>query len=121
MRGDTNNGFKETVRNVRVTAVDEFDAFDQLGPCTRQALRDSPLPWLAVAIVSQLRDEEYRLRQSNPDFYLDLGNPDLDRNIARGLMMQSMQVMLRDRSREDAELGIKPLRPRRTLRADYRR
>lgn len=121
MRGDTNNGFKETVRNVRVTAVDEFDAFDQLGPCTREALRDSPLPWLAIAIVKQLQHEEARLRLINPDFYLDLKNPDLDRNIARGLTMQSLQVMLRDRSREDAELGIKPLRPRRTVRADWRR
>jgi hypothetical protein len=126
MKRGTNNGFRETVLTARVSGAEEYEAYDQLGPCTRQMLRDSPLPWLAFAIVKQLRDEEDRIRQSLPEwqrdsFHIDLKDPQLDRNIARGIMTQSMQVMQRDRSEEDARLGMQPLRLRRTLRADYRR
>ena len=126
MQHDTNNGHKETVRTFQVSAEVEFAAFDQLGPLTRQTLRDSPLPWLAYAIVKQIRDEEARLMAQMPEwqrsnFHLDLKNPQLDRNIANGILQQSAQVLLRDRSPEDTKLGMQPLRPRRTVRSDYRR
>lgn len=126
MKDGVNNGYRKTVLTARVSSADEYEAYDQLGPCTRQVLRDSPLPWLAFAIVKQIRDEEDRIRKNLPEwqrdsFHIDMKDPRLDRNIAAGIMGQSMKVMQRDRSEEDARLGMQPLRPRRTLRADYRR
>ena len=126
-RGDNFKGFAMRVGIVHTAS--ELEAFDTLGPSARQALRDSPIKWLATAIVLQIREAEEQYRQKLPEhmregFYLDLQNPDLDRNIARGLMQQSVQQLLKDRSPEDAELGIKPLRRRdessQVRRANYR-
>lgn len=115
-RGDNCKGFD--TRMGAVNGLDELEAFDALGPNARQAIRDAPVKWLATAIVIQIKEAE---KQYGP---MDLQNPDLDRNIARGIMLQSMQLLMKDRSFEDAELGIKPLRRRREpaqiRRANYR-
>jgi len=119
-RGDNFKGFDAPV--MALNGEQELEAFDKLGPCTRQAMRDSPIKWSAAAIIIQIEHEQERVRALLPEFQrvlfkIDLKDPDLDRNIARGIMLQAMQILMRDRSREDAELGIRPLRARRTRRA----
>jgi hypothetical protein len=122
-RGDNNKGFY-LPHGVAITPTqEELDAFDQLGPIARQAMRDSPIKWSAAAILQQVRDEEARIRATLPDgqkelfIGFDLQNPDFDRNIARGVAMQSIQIVAQDRSKEDALASIVPLRPRKLRRA----
>lgn len=122
-RGDNAKGFDINVG--RVDLDTEFESMDQLGPNARQALRDSPIKWLAYAIVKQIAEAEEEIRAKLPEdqrenFSLDLQHPDLDRNIARGIMLQSMQTLLKDRSNEDAAAGIVPLRSKRLRRRVYR-
>lgn len=122
-RGDNAKGFG--IQIGEAASIDELEAFDLLGPMTRQALRDSPIKWLAIAIVQQIQEAEEAIKAKLPEwqrplFSLDLQDPALDRNIAAGIVDQSKAAISQDRSREDAELGVRPLRPRRIVRRMYR-
>ncbi len=116
-RGD-NAGVHE-VLYIIADGAEEMAAFESLGPRTRQALRDAPMKTSATSIVDQLAQKSDEARQRceaagmpwpgpfNPH------DPRLDGMIAAGIVGQSTIVLMRDRSRADAELGVKPIRPRR--------
>jgi hypothetical protein len=79
----------------------EILAFDSLGPLVRAALNDSPVKILAFPIVQEL---------------LGLGlnpcDPRIDAMAAHNLRVGARNVLLKDRSMEDAQLGMRPLRAR---------
>lgn len=108
------------------TATDEMDAMEQLGRNTRAALCDAPIKFSAISVLQSVREHEEKLRSQLPEeqrplLVLDPKNLDLDMHLARGLMMQSVKIIAQDRSIEDAQSSIRLLRPRRTVRPDYRR
>ena len=83
----------------------EAEAFDALGPCLREALREAPIKILAVAIHAECRQAG-----------LDPQEPALDAAMAKNVRAGIMRILLADRSRWDAELGLRPLRARRVRR-----
>ena len=97
------------------TISDEMNALDQLGPLTRQAIYDSPIRYSAGAVLKQIRDYEEQQRKLVPEmfrsrFCIDPRHQDIDRAVADGLVKNSVEIVLRDRSEVDAMLGVKPLR-----------
>jgi hypothetical protein len=104
---------------IRTTCDEEFDAFDQLGPMLRTALCDSPIKSSSVAIVQQIQEKNEQIRIENdrrrvygmpPARLLDPKDPQLDAYLARAFLAMNAQNLMKDRSEEDAMLGIKPIR-----------
>lgn len=99
------------VAHIRTTGVEELEALDQLGRRTRDALHNAPLKISAVGILSQVRQHN-----------LDPQDPDIDGAVARGIVIESIKTVAKDRSIEDANLSVKPIRriPRRGQSSRYR-
>lgn len=89
---------------------DEMAALDSLGPLTRAMIHQSPIRFSAAAILQQFREFEEKQRARFPGLNLDPKDPRLDRMIAEQLPMQALDAIRKDRSEEDAQVGIKPLR-----------
>lgn len=95
---------------------DEMNAFDQLGPVTRDVLHHSPIRYSAACIMKQLKEVEEQRRLQIPStvrrFYrLDPRDPSIDASVAKGIMAQSLEVLKKDRSEHDANIGVVPLVP----------
>jgi hypothetical protein len=96
------------------TAADEMNAMDQLGPLTRRAIHNAPIRYAALAIMMQIREVENQQRARFPEHvrhlvHIDPKDPKLDANIAHGLREDSIATVLRDRSQFDADIGVKPI------------
>lgn len=111
---------------VRSDASEEFDAFDQLGPGLKQALRDGPIKCSSIAILQQIADKNREIELQNVDRermgwpprpLLDPKNPELDAFLVRGLVELNVKTISLDRHIDDALLSVKPLRAKRTRRA----
>ena len=101
---------------------EEMAALDALGPVTRQAIYDSPIRYSALPILKQVLDFEEEQRQKLPEhlraaFRIDPKDPRLDLNIARDLREDSLKTILKDRSAEDANAGVIPLRARYSVKS----
>ena len=79
----------------------EAEAFDALGPQVRAVLNDSPIKILAYPIFQECKAAG-----------LDPLDPKLDAMAAANIRAGACGVVLRDRSPEDARLGMRPLRAR---------
>lgn len=88
-----------------VLREEEMAAVDSFGPLTRRAFNEGPLSVLAAIT----------LREVEP-YHLDLQDPRVDAALAEGLRKLFLDLLLLDRPREDAELGLRPLVPRRLER-----
>jgi hypothetical protein len=93
---------------------DEMAALEQLGPLTRCAIYDSPIRFSAVPILQQLREFEAealkRIPQNKRHLYcINFAEPQFDRSIADGVLEEARKFILKDRSEYDANIGIKPL------------
>jgi hypothetical protein len=113
----TNDGGHVIALFTEGTATDEMNALDQLGPLARQVIYDSPIRYSAGAVLKQLRDYEESERQKLPPeirhlVHLNPRDPKIDAAIAKGLVDDSIKTMLKDRSEQDAMLGVKPLVPK---------
>lgn len=98
---------------------EEFDAFDQLGPCMQQALREGPIKSSSIVILEQVNAKNQEIEQKNevrrshglPTVrLLDPKDPMLDLHLARGFLMLNAQTIMKDRSERDAHLAIEPIR-----------
>jgi hypothetical protein len=101
----------------------ELAALEDLGPLTRRAICESPLPTLAVSIVEQIIDindkieAENKLRQERGlplRGYVDPKNPELDRRLAIGVVENVFKIIagdeeLGDRALDWAKMGVRPL------------
>ena len=101
---------------------DEMVALDALGPLTRRALCDAPVRYSAVPILLQIREFEEGQRARFPEhvrdrFRIDPAEPIFDQMVADGLREDARQLLLRDRSEYDAQLGLKPLRAKVTVKS----
>lgn len=83
----------------------ESKAFDALGPQMRQALNDAPIKVLA-----------YPLLQECLAHGLDPCEPRIDAMAAANIRLGVRNVLLKDRTQHDAELGMRPMRPRKNAR-----
>ena len=95
---------------------DEMNAFDQLGPITRDVLHNSPIRYSAACLVKQLKDVEAERRLQLPShvrhlYRIDPRDPKVDTSVANGIKAQNLEVLLRDRSEHDANIGVIPLVP----------
>jgi hypothetical protein len=98
-RGDNTGSFK--VLQATTPVEEEMAALEKLGRNSRQSLYDAPMKISALSILNDIVSAGY-----------DPKDPDIDRFVSRGIMVESMRVIMRDRSKEDAELGVRPLRRR---------
>jgi hypothetical protein len=89
----------------RVDSRFEMECYEQLGPLSRQAINEAPLKILAAPIVIDIKKffEEKKI-----DF--DLHAQKLDASIAKGIRGDTLRTILKDRTEQDALLGMKPLR-----------
>lgn len=102
--------------------AEEMAALESLGPLTRAAIANSPIRYCAFGILRQIRSTEEQIRNRFPPaawhrIHLDPKEPNLDLSIAEGLKQDSLMTIRRDRSEEDALLGIKPMIPRYSVRS----
>lgn len=104
----------------RSTADDEFEAYDQLGPAVRQALREGPIKSSSLAILDQIKAKNDQIEAENAVRILDgrplmrlldPQDPALDVYLARSFLGLNMQTLMKDRSEADAMLGVTPIRP----------
>lgn len=114
-RGDLTNDGGHVIRMFESPNGDEMEALDTLGPLTRAMIYDSPIRFSAAAILKQFRDFEEKQRAKFPEhvrhrFHLDPADPRLDQMIAEQLPGQSLETIRKDRSEEEAQAGVKPLR-----------
>ena len=125
MRRGSNGANVPADRHARVSGVLEMAALDDLGPLTRRAICESPLPTLACTIVSQIielndkieAENKLRAERDMPQrAYVDPKHPDLDRRLAAGVFQNNYMIILNDPELEHAEdharMGIKPLVPK---------
>ena len=117
----TNDG-GHVIRMFTAPKGDEMEALDTLGPLTRAMIHESPIRFSAAAILKQFRDFEEKQRAKFPErvrdrFHLDPQDPRLDRMIAEQLPEQSLETIRKDRSEEDAQAGIRPLRANITVKS----
>lgn len=103
---------------IRSGGDEEFEAFDQLGPCVQQALRDGPIKSSSIAILGQVNAKNQEIEQNNevrrrhgmPTLrLLDPKDAVLDMHLARGFLTLNVQNIMKDRSEEDAMRAIKPI------------
>lgn len=103
---------------IRSSGDEEFAAFDQLGPCVQQAMRDGPIKSSSIAILDQVNAKNQEIEQTNevrrqngmPTLrLLDPKDPMLDLHLARGFLLLNAKNIMKDRSEEDAQLAIKPI------------
>lgn len=106
-RGDNQGDYKALV--VAVAAQDEMNAMEQLGRKTRMALCNAPMKFAAVSILSDLQSAGY-----------DPKDPIIDGFIARGVQVEGLKTLMRDRSPEDANLGITMMVPKKHGVTDLR-
>lgn len=107
--------------NAGVPAVLELAALDDLGPLTRAAICNAPLGVLAYSIVSQVVGVNDKIHAENIQRaaldmplrpYLDPKDPRLDFNLAKGVKQHQFNLLAADRTPEDAQMGLVPLRGR---------
>lgn len=113
------NAINQPGRSAGVPAVLEMAALDDLGPRTRWAIRNSPLPILAYSITSQFVELNDRIEKENQERaaagrplrpYVDPRDDELDRRIAKGVMESQAQLLLDDGVQiQDVNSGLKPL------------
>lgn len=113
------NGINQPGRSARVPAVLEMAALDDLGPATRWAIRNSPLPILAYSITSQIIELNDKIELENEQRaaagrplrpYADPKSPDLDQRLANGVMQTQAKLMLDEGVQlQDVQSGMKPL------------
>lgn len=113
---DVNDGNHDVAIFQGGSIEDEMNAFDQLGPVTRDILHHSPIRYSAACLVKQLKDAEAERRLQLPahvrNFYrIDPRDPQIDVSVANGIKAQNLEVLLRDRSEHDANVGVVPLVP----------
>lgn len=89
----------------------EMLAYEFLGPACRKVIDDGPIKISAVKILEQI----HALRDKNGN-EADPRDPRIDHAIAQGIVVNSAQIIMRDRTEQDARDGLKPLRARRTRR-----
>ena len=97
------------------STADEMAALDQLGPLTRQAIYNSPIRYAATPVLQQVRDYEKELQAKAPPNFvvrLDPKDPRLDAALAKGLIQRSIEIVMKDRSEQDAKAGVVPLVPK---------
>lgn len=101
----------------------ELAALEDLGPLTRRAICESPLPTLAYSIVSQVIEindkiEAENMQRAERDLpqlkYVDPKEPELDRRLAIGVVENNFKMIagdveLGDRAVEWAKMGARPL------------
>lgn len=102
-----------------VATVLEMAALDDLGPRTRWAILNSPLPLLAYSITAQIvelndkieLENEQRVARGLPQRpYADPNDPALDERLARGILATQYNMLLSDGVQsQDAQAAIKPL------------
>ena len=83
----------------------EMAARDSFGPLTRRAFDEAPISILASHTLAELSPHS-----------LNLQDPAIDRALADGVRRLCLDILLLDRERQDAELGLRPLVPRRRHR-----
>jgi hypothetical protein len=112
MRRDVDENFSkyEGTDVGSVTIAAEVAAYEELGPVTRRMIDGCPMKILAYPIVQDIRkfEEEQRIKLKRPDLTLNLQDPKLDSNIARGLLEKNFELMSKDNPAL-AEMGLKPL------------
>ena len=99
---------------IRTPITEEMDALDRLGPLVRAALNEAPLQISATKVLS---DIEAVRHPHDENLRLDPKDPELDKRLAHGILMESAKTVAKDRAPEDAALSIKPLRPRKLKRS----
>lgn len=119
-----NNGKAAPVGNaMAVPEVLELAALEDLGPLTRRAICESPLPTLAVSIVEQViavndkieAENKLRAERGLPQRgYIDPKHPELDRRFAIGVVENNFKIIagdqeLGDRALDWAKMGCRPL------------
>jgi hypothetical protein len=120
----TNDG-GHIVRAAIGTVDDEMAALEQLGPMVRLAIYESPVRWSALAVLKNIEAAEETERRKYPEHIrhlvrLDPLNPELDKHMARGLLIESAKAIRKDRDEADALLGVKPIIPRQGTTRDLR-
>jgi hypothetical protein len=120
----TNDG-GHVVRAAIGTVDDEMAALEQLGPLVRLAIYESPVRWSALAVLTDLRSAEEAERKKYPEqirpfINFDPLNPELDKSLARGILIESAKTIRKDRDEADALLGVKPIIPRQGTTRDLR-
>lgn len=96
-RGDNKGSF--LVPQAVTPVGEEMDALEALGRNSRHALYDAPMKISALSILRDITAAGY-----------DPKDPDIDRFVSRGIVLESMKVLMRDRPLQDAELGVRPIR-----------
>lgn len=104
------------------TRDEEMNALDALGPLTRQMIHNMPLRWSALAITRQIQDFEDKQRLKFPEhvrhlFKIDPKDPRFDQMVADQLVEQALDAVRKDRSEEDAQMGVTPLRARYSVKS----
>lgn len=121
LRRGSNSGIGTPGAHALVLGEEEVAAMEDLGPKTRHAIDNAPLKMLATSIVSQVIDindkiyeeNQQRAQQGLPQRrYLDPKDPQLDENLARGVISYNLDLLQRDRSIGDAMAGVIPLHGR---------
>lgn len=113
------NAINQPGRSAGVPAVLEMAALDDLGPKTRWAIRNSPLPILAYSITAQIIELNDKIESENAERadrglplrpYADPKDPRLDERLAQGVMQTQAQLLLDDGVQiQDVQSGMKPL------------
>jgi hypothetical protein len=113
------NAINQPGRSAGVPAVLEMAALDDLGPATRWAIRNSPLPILAYSITSQIvelndkieGENEVRAARGLPlRPYADPKDPRLDERLAQGVLQTQAKLLLDEGVQiQDVQAGMKPL------------
>lgn len=119
-----NNGKAAPIGSgMAVPEILELAALEDLGPLTRRAICEGPLPTLAVSIVEQIIavndqiEAENKLREARGiplRGYVDPKHPELDRRFAIGVVENNFKLIasdkgLGDRALDWAKMGVKPL------------
>lgn len=86
----------------------------KLGPLVRKALNEAPLQVSAAKILA---DVEAVRHPQDENLRLDPKDPELDKRLAHGILMESAKTVAKDRAAEDAMLSIKPIIPKKLRRA----
>lgn len=99
----------------------ELAALDDLGPKTRFAICNAPLGTLAYAVIDQVIKRNDKIEAENilraeqgltQRPYIDPKDPRLDEFMAKHILSTNFQLLLKERSIEDAQAGIIPMRGR---------
>lgn len=115
-RGDNVN--HHNVMYLRSSAMEEFEAFEALGPAMQGVLRDGPIKSSAIAVLQNITDKNAELELKNetrakfgepPLKLLDPRDPILDAYLARAFLQLNAQAIMKDRTPEFAQMGIVPL------------